>query len=36
LLSPFHLGINSTIISESLLNYGVLVMEILDMESFCQ
>jgi hypothetical protein len=31
-----HLGINSAIISESLLNYGVLVMKIPNMKSFCQ
>jgi hypothetical protein len=36
LLSPFHLGINSAIISDSLLNYGVPVMENPDIESFCQ
>lgn len=36
LLSPFHLGIDSAIVFESLLNYGVPIMKIPDIESFCQ
>jgi hypothetical protein len=36
LLSHFHLGINFAIITKSLLNYSVPVMEIPDMKYFCQ